>query len=1108
MARSICAKKPQKALGRLGLGRSKRMPSLSLLFLSLVLLQPSTSSAFDKLSKEAKGLSQAQQAKVTGRVVDDKGSPIPGASITNKSTGKVLGLTAEDGTFSVSVDEGDILVISSVGFGSQEIKVSEGSAALEITLNASESSLDDVVTIGYGQSSKRLNINSISSVPMDKMLNRPSGSIESLLQGLVPGLLVQNSSGMPGGRSNIQVRGLANFSSSANSNVVSTPLFIIDGVPQEQDAFDPSNPRQAIASVLGGLNPFDLESIDVLKDAAATAIYGSRGANGVIIITTKRGKVGKPIVAVNAQYGGSTYPELRKTYGGAAERDFKIALYNQYKASKVGGGFTSMPIELTDSLNTYYNNSTDWQKLYFKSANISDINVSVSGANENASYRLGADYYNEGGIVLGSGYKRYSMTYSGVFTPTKGLTITGQANLSQQDASKRRGDNYNAAVVGNNFSSSFLPGPNSGYFDRYLESYNKGVNEDLTRTVIARLEASYDLTDFLNITSSGSANYKFYRTRDFQPSATQQDNKSAASYYSEETVNLLSETFIRLHHKFDLHNVDFLLGNTINTSKNNNIFGGATGGPSDVQQVIQGYPQNNLSLVTHNTSYGLLSYYSRLSYDYDQKYLFQGVLRADASSKFGKNKQWGYFPSASLGWILSSENFFKDNVGAWFSFAKIRASAGVSGEQYQDAYLAFGAYQSGNPNDPNGNNATYNGVPLLRPNYAGGNGIPLPDLTWEKSKDIGLGLELEFFQGRLSTTLEYYHKAKDGFLFNDPLNGTSGYASRFINSGAVENTGFDLSLTAYFMKPEKKFQYNLTFIGSANKNKLTKLPDLGRSVTRTGYSEGSPYLQVGKPLNGFYLLKYLGVFPDDAAVPVNPYTGAKLYPNGSGFISQDPYRGGDIRLLDQNGDGVIDIRGAADKVYMGDPNPKFYGSLSHNFGYRFKDGSNLQLNLFFNYSFGNKVYNKVLADRIKSVSWTASQNVNYPGGQTNLLDVSDLDFWTPQHTSAHFPALNPWRYYATSSYDFIGNYDVNTSLFLENGWFIRLNNINLSYDFSVEKLSKAKIRRVRVFAGLDNLFIIKEYTGVDPENVNDYGYDQGNGYPIPKKFNVGFNFEF
>ncbi|TDQ07335.1 SusC/RagA family TonB-linked outer membrane protein [Pedobacter metabolipauper] len=1039
----------------------------------------------------------------TGKVVDAKGLPIPG--VTVKVKGKTTTRISDtNGNFTIEVDDDDILVFTFIGFKSKEVPV-KGLQTLRVILEEDQSQLKDVVVIGYGTQNKQETTASTYSVKGTQLQNKPSASIEGLLQGLVPGLLVQNNSGLPGGRSNVQLRGIAAFSNSANSNVVSTPLFIIDGVPLEQDAFNPSDPRQAITSVLSGFSPFDIESVDVLKDASATAIYGSRGANGVIVINTKRGKIGKPIVTLNSQYGLTYYPELRKTLGGKAERDYKIALYNQYKASKFGGGYTDIPIELSDSLNSFYNNSTDWQKLYFKNADLKNINLGISGANENSSYRLGADYYDEKGIVLGSGFNRYALTYSGVFNPTSKLTITGRANLSQTDASQRRGDTYNAAVVGNNFSSSFRPGPESGFFDAYLDSYNKGVNEDLTRRVLGQLEASYDIFEFLNITSRASANYEFYRTRSFAPSATNSDFKSSASYYAKENVNLLSETFIRLHHTFnDKHAFDFTAGNTINTSENNNIYGGAYGGPSDAQQVIQGYPQSNLSLNTHNVSYGLLSYYSRLSYNYEKKYLIQGVIRADGSSKFGKNKQWGYFPSVSGGWVFTKEDFFSKSVGSWFSFGKIRASVGKAGEQYQDNYLALGAYNTGT----SGNNATYNGVPILYPNYDGGNGVPLPDLTWQTSKEYGAGLDLEFFRSRLTLTLDYYNKNKDGFLFPDAVNSTSGYSLRYINSGAVRNSGFEGAITGYITAPEKSFQYSVTFIGGTNKNVLTKLPDFGRSIARGGYAGGSPYLEIGRPLNGFYLLHYLGVYADDASVPVNKYTGKKLYPNGSGFTSQDPYRAGDIRLQDVNGNYEIDIKGSTDKIYAGDPNPKFTGSLAHSFSYRLKNNSSFQLDLFFNYSFGGKVYNKVLADRLKAVSWTASENVNYPGGQRNLLDVSDLDVWTPTHTNAKYPVLNPWRYYATSSYDFIGNYDTNTDLFLENGSFVRLNNVTFGYDFSPVFLKKLNVRRLRVYGGMNNVFLISKYSGVDPENVDYYGYDQGNGYPIPNKFNLGFNFEF
>lgn len=1053
--------------------------------------------------EEESTLADIQLKRFKGQVIDAKGLPLPGVTIKikNKNTTKI---SDRSGEFSIDVEDDDVLVLTYIGYKRKEVAV-RGIETLRITLEEDESKLKDVVVIGYGKQDKHINPSSISHVDGEKLQNRPSGSIEGLLQGLAPGLIVQNNSGQPGGRSNISIRGLSDFSSSANSNVVSTPLFIIDGVPLDQDTFNPSNPRQAISSVLGGLNPFDVESVDVLKDAAATAIYGSRGANGVIIITTKRGKAGKPVVTLNTQFGGSTPPQLRKTYGGAAERNFKLNLFNAYQSSKVGGGTSSPPIELTDSLNSFYNNSTNWQDLYFRNAALYSVNLGVSGATENASYRLGADYYSENGVVLSSGYKRYSLTYQGVFNPTKKLTITGRVNVNQQDAGQRRGDTFNAAVIGNNFSSSFQPGPSSGYYDAFLESYNKGVNIDLTRNLSAQLEGSLDITDYLNVSSRGSARYQFYRTRNFNPSAANVNGKASASYYAQETLDLLSETNIRLHHTFASgHTFDFLVGNTINTNSNDNIYGSGVNGPNDAQQVIQGYSQSDISLQTNNITYGLLSYYSRLSYDFNKKYIIQGVIRKDGSSKFGKDKQWGTFLSTSAAWVFTKENFFINNVGNWFNFGKLRGSIGKAGQQYQDNYLALGAYNTGAGSGALG---TYNGSPILAPNYAGANGLQIPDLTWQTSKDYGLGLDLEFFKSRLTASLDYYHKAKDGFLFTTPLSSTSGYAQKSVNSGAVLNTGFEAGITGYLTAPDKRLQYSMTLIATTNKNQLTKLPDFGRSISRTGYTIGQPYLQIGKPLNGFYLLEYLGVFPDEASVPINPYTGGKLRPVGP-FASQDPYHAGDIHLRDVDGDGRIDGSGNSDRVYMGDPNPKVTGSFSNNISFRLKNNSSIQLSFLLNYSIGNKVYNKVLADRIKSVSWTASNNVNYPGGQSNLLDVSDLDVWTPTHTNAKYPVLNPWRYYLFSSYDFIGNYETNTSLFLEDGSFVRLSNITFGYDFSPKFLQRAKIRRLRVFGGLENVFILTKYHGVDPENVDNFGYDIGNGYPVPKKFNIGFNFEF
>lgn len=1056
--------------------------------------------------EEAATLIDLRFKSIRGKVLDSKGLPIPGVTVRVKDKNTTRA-TDNDGNFTIDVEDNDVLIFTFIGFKRKEVAV-KGLESIRVVLEEDQSQLQDVVVIGYGEQSKLKVTSSISSVKGEQLMNKPTATIEGMLQGLVPGLLVQNSSGMPGARSNIQVRGLAAVSRDANSNVVSPPLFVIDGVPMEQDNFDSSNPNQSLTSVLAGVNPYDVESIDVLKDASATAIYGSRGANGVIMIKTKRGKAGKPIVSLNSQYGFSYFPELRNTIGGNAERTQKLQLWNMYQKTTQEGNLGSagnpknsygyLPTELTDSLNTFYNNSTDWQGILFKDANFKNINLGISGGGESATYRIGADYYDETGIVVGSGFKRYSLSYSGQFSPLPSLNISAQAIINQIDASAKRGSDNTASVIGNDFTSSLFPSPSSGYFTRFLDAYDKSVNLNLSRNIIAKLELNYDATKWLSFVSRASAVYKFDRQRGFTPSLASNNGKPAASYYALENLKLVSETYLRAHRTFArAHTLDFVLGNAIDVTTTDYITGSGTNGPSDAQQVIQGYPQTNISLLTSNTNYGMLSYYSRLTYDYKTKYILQAAIRTDGSSKFGKDNRWGYFPSASAAWIFSKEPFFEKLASTWFNLGKLRASLGRAGKQYDDSYLAVGKYNA---------NTTYGGVSILAPNYGGSNGIPLPNLTWETTINYGGGLDLELFNGRVTTSLDYYYKKSDNFLFDDPLPTTSGYARRFINGGALSNKGFDLALTIYTLPVNKSFQYNITLNASKNKNTLLKLPDYGRSISRgvTG-----SYLQVGRPLNGFYLLEYQGVYKTDDEVPIYPYTGAKLrsiYKNVVGFGGA--YQAGDIIFKDQNNDGLIriDDDDYSDKVYMGDPSPKVYGGLNHSFRYATKSGAAWQLDVFMTYSIGNKVLNQTLNDRLRSTSWEGNGNINFPGGQRNLLDLSKYDIWTPTHTSAKYPSVNPWRKDQVN-YDFIGNYVSNSSLFLEDGSFLRLRNISLSYDFPQNLIKKFKGRRLRVFASMDNVFLLTKYSGVDPENVDNFGREQGSGYPIPKKFNFGLNFE-
>ncbi|MFD2969206.1 SusC/RagA family TonB-linked outer membrane protein [Sphingobacterium bambusae] len=1047
--------------------------------------------------RRTKAVQQTQQSFVSGKITDNDGKSLQGVSVQVKQRG-IQVASGRDGAYRIMASPGDTLVFTNIGYVRQE-RILKTEATVNITLIAEMGLIEEVevVSVGYGEQSRRLVTSSISSVKGTQIQNRPGATIESLLQGLAPGVLVQNNSGMPGGASNIQVRGLAAMSREANSNVISMPLFVIDGVPMEQDNFNPSDPTQQLTSILAGINPYDVESIDILKDAASTAIYGSRGANGVILIKTKRGNIGKPIVSLNTMYGTSYFPALRPTLGGNAERNAKIALWQEYINVRDFGGeqLPDMPIELTDSLNPFYNNSTDWQRQFIRNATFKDVNLGIRGGTENANYRVGATYYDEGGIILGSGFKRYGLSYYGQFIPVKKFNIVASANINQTDASRRRGGEFNQATIGNQFTSSLNPAPSDGLFQEYVDAFGRSVNTNLNRQIISRIEMAYDVLPFLNLSTRGSAIYSFGRQNIFNPSSINNDMRPSASYFSSEALTLMSESMIRYNQTFGgVHTFNVVVGNTINTNETNSILGSGTGGPSDNQQVIRGYPQANIRLGTDNFTYGLLSYYGRLVYDFKSKYVLNATWRADGSSKFGRDNRWGYFPSLSAAWLFSEESFVKKTMGDWLYLGKLRGSWGRVGQQYEDNYLAFGRYNT---------TGTYNGLPIVAPNYGGGNGIPLPNLGWESSTSYGVGLDLDLFNGRVTSTVDYYYRSNEDYLFEQPLSSTSGYRGIYINGGAIENTGVEFSATAYVFPMDKKFQYNITFMASRNNNKVLRLPDLGRSMQRSGGGSPAPYLMVGRPLNGFYLFEYLGVYPTDADVPVNPYTGTNVNP----LFFGGRYRGGDIWLKDQNGDYQIDLReNSADLVYMGDPNPKLTGSLNQTFRWQMAGNSAIQLDALFVYSFGGKVYNRALANRMQDASWAGGGNVNYPFFQDNFPDLAGLDIWTPDNTNARYPTLNAWRSKLTS-YDFVGNYAVPSSLFLEDGSFIRLRTLRFGYEFPQPFLDKFGGRRLTAYIAVDNLFHLSKYSGMDPENVDFFGIDQGNGYPLPRRFNFGLSFE-
>jgi len=1034
---------------------------------------------------------------VTGIVAGSDGTPLIGVSVGEKGT-RNGAVTDEKGAYHLHAAPGATLEFSYLGYERKTLRAGTSSTRIDIVLEGSKTSLKDVVVVGYGTEKREKITSAISTVSGKELQNRAAVSIETMLQGKVPGLMIINNTGATGVANMFMVRGIAAVAREVNSNVVSPPLFVIDGVPMIQEVYPSGEVPGPLNSLLAGLNPYDIESIDIMKDASAGAIYGSRAANGVIFINTKRGRVGKPIVSIDAKTYVSTYPSLIETLGGAAERRLKIDLWRKYE-SEANRRLQGLPMELSDSLNGFYNNSTDWQKLLYRNGITNEVNMSVSGGNDKNTYRLGAGYSNSQGIIVGTGFKRYSLNFTGSYLPLRGLNINSNILLSQTDQSRGKGSAIDDLGVGKDYYSSLLPSPSSGFFTPFTDTYKNRTDQNLKRSVQVMLGGAYDVTSFLTLNSQVSVNYLMAKRRTFTPSALNNNKGPSASSYFEERLNLLNENFIRLHHTFGgKHTFNLVAGNTVNTEKTEILNGSGKNGPSDVVQVIDGYPQNNISVKGTYNSFGLLSYYSRLTYDYDAKYIMNLSWRADGSSKFGAQNRWGYFPAVSGAWLFTKEHFMENAFGKWLNFGKLRAGWGRAGKQYDDYYLAVGQYNVGS--SPTG--TTYGGIPIIRPNYEGANGIPLPNLGWEQTTDYNLGLDLELFNGRATFSYDYYWKRSDNFLFDNPLPASAGYAMTKINGGSLLNYGMEWAVNLFLMPAERKFQWNISANASFNKNILLRLPDNGRNIVRTKTPDNMRFangnvLQVGRPLNGFYLYESRGVYRKPGDVPVNPYNGEALEQIAGGAL----YQTGDIWLVDQDHDYVLDP--LYDRVYKGNPYPELYGGFSNTLRY-----GGFTFYTFFTYMLNRKVYNDVLRSRIASIDWKTATGT----APRNTPIVNNIDFWSPENPNGSYPILNPRR---SNNFDndingySPGNYGTaDSDLFLEDGSFLRLKTVTLSYDFNNDWLRKIKMRRIRAYVTLENVFILQRYSGADAEIVDALGFDRGSGYPTPRNFSAGFNVEF
>ena len=1034
-----------------------------------------------------------------GLVKDKDGQPVSFATVQIKGT--TQGTTTDlDGHFTMKVDrqEGNV-TISSVGFDTKTVKY-DARRELSVLLPSAEKMLGEVAVIAYGKRNTREQVGAIGSVKAEDLQKVPSPSLENLLQGRIAGVDVTNLSGSPGGGgSKVTIRGFSSLNQQGAND--GTPLYVVDGVPV---ANDPQN--MGGINALAGLDPSSIESVQVLKDAASASLYGSRAGNGVILITTKKGKAGRNEIQVNVSQSMSWLPATPKQTIGKAERDIALMLAKKYRSAhydpttdrivmpndyadtwgwgdELDGGMDYLwrngnvmsgdrkinPI-MQDSLNTFYNNRTNWWKYGFRLGRVTKADVQLAGGTENMRYMANAGVYDETGIMINSNFRRYSLLTNLDFKLSTKLDVFVRLNMAYTNQSAGSGGRVQGLTFDPKQTPSVLPGKGSTA-EREAVKQLRDVDQTNSNYNL-RLNGGFNYSPIkgLRITSTASIDHYFTRIYIFRPSYLMYDNLSEARGSNAAMTNLQTENIATYNVPLPQeHKLELMAGVTYNYDLMQTIGGWAKGGPTNqVKYVGEGWPsllkdisgeaKPARSFDSNKEDQAMLSFLGRAAYGYKKKYLGEFSVRRDGSSVFGSNVRWGTFPSVGLGWAFSEERFMKKLW--WLSFAKLRASWGRSGQKFQEPYLALGVLSETDVFDGNAGL-----IPAQMSN---------PHLTWEKSDQYDLGLDLQVLDYRLKFKLDYYYKYSSNLLMQKYLPGNFFYTDKvWDNISAISNEGIEFEMQADLIR-SKDLNLSVGLNVSHNRNLFRK--------THNGEDLNDKVL--GRPVYGIYTFQDEGIVKDESEIPYHySQTGARLplYFGNPNY----PLRVGGRKIKDQNMDGKIDN---SDLYYAGSTLPTAYGGINGHL-----DWKGFNVDVLFSYVLGRKVMNMV-----QNSAFSFNKTVNPLMGHFRANE-----YWSKDNPNAKKPALE----FADPGY--LGHFDGNVDSNIENISFLRLKQLVLGYTLPATWFKSKFIKSVNVYLSGENLFMLTNYSGLDPEVIDPYtGKDDGSQYPLNRKLTLGINVKF
>ena len=1064
---------------------------------------------------------KSESVTVKGIVYDEKRQPLPGVTVQVVGT-SVGTATTSKGWFSIDLPlQKGKLKFSFVGYKDKEVEFTEKSDTLRIYMEENVEELDEAIVVAYGETTRRKATGSISVVKADEIKGIPSGNIANLLQGRVAGMDITNLSGAPGGGDvAIPIRGYNSLDVEAGRRF-SNPLWVVDGVPLNSFTSPVTG-----TNLLSDLNPDMIESIQILKDASAASIYGSRAANGVIIVTTKKGRKNQDATfSVNVSQSWSILPRHPDLTTGRAERLLRLkssenmyrayldeetnsykypqSLAEQYEHSNssyngfwipdknmAGTGNGSM---YQDSLNTFYNNSTNFFPIYFETGKITNANIQTYGGNDRVTYGIGLGYYDETGVFKGTGFKRFDLNSNMTVIPVPRLNVDLRFNASLVQKKRASSSMDNSlrlsgvlvpveTIPGDPYQlSSLLPGENSVVWEEVLKTYQGTREANRSIRLRSNFRLGYEIIEGLNFSTSLAADYAIARRNYFSPSYL--SDKGNSMSLGETGINLmvLNENLLTYKRVFrESHSLELLGGFSYQYDQEEYNGGYAQKSPSDkiyyapsgmpdLETVGWGDYEEVQALKNYQSDMqekSLLSWFARLEYGYRDKYLLSLSIRRDGSSTFGEKNRWGTFPSVAAAWSFSEEPWVKENVG-WLSFGKFRASWGRSGMHFSQNYLALGIMNVGT--------SSYLGESYIEPKW--GDGLYNDRLSWEETDQYDFGLDLDLFNHRLGITLDYYYRYTDKLLdkVRLPSQGyNTGYSMQWQNAAAISNEGLEL-MVKYEIFREQDLYWKVSVNGARNWNRFEK-SYTGKDLDRVRI--------IGKPLNGIYALQTDGFVDFQEEVPVYYNQQGVEIPLSAEEREYYFYKPGDYRFIDVNGDRKI---ASDDQIYCGSALPELSGGIISEFRWK-----NFDVNLSMSFQLARHMINAGLTRSL-------SDAVNYP---TVTIDLRKVSFWKRPGDEADFPK---WQYNA-GTYLWDG---YKSSHQLERVNWLKLKTLSIGYTLPKSWIQRCGLGELRFFVSGENLFTWTNYSGLDPEVVDiRTGIDGGMAYPMARKWTLGLTLKF